>query len=39
MKEQDLTKLSVDELKAKQKKLKTSYSLILIPMAIKLLSY
>ncbi|MFY7741336.1 MAG: hypothetical protein ACOVQR_01720 [Flavobacterium sp.] len=38
MKEQDLTKLTVDELKAKQKTLKTSSILILIAMAIMLLS-
>lgn len=38
MKEQDLTKLTVDELKAKQKTHKTSSILILIAMAIMLLS-
>jgi hypothetical protein len=38
MKEQDLTKLTVDELKAKQKTLKTSSILILIAMAIMLFS-
>ncbi|WP_146740318.1 hypothetical protein [Flavobacterium lacus] len=38
MKEQDLTQLTVNELKAKQKTLKTSSILILIAMAIMLIS-
>lgn len=38
MKEQDLTKLTVDELKTKEKILKTSSIIILIAMAIMLFS-